>query len=177
MSANKQQEDQEVVRLQDKPQRRSGGRLPLLLLILGGVVLLGGARLLIWQIGAHQAPATSSNAPAATATTESGKTGPGDPPIYWQTIQEQVAQGLHLTVAEVKTKLQSGEPIGTIAAEQNISTDQLRTIELNAIQKGHDVLVSMGYLTQQQSDQGMQDIRSWDQRTLDQHITEWYLDH
>ena len=64
--------------------------------------------------------------------------------------------------------------IAHVAAQKGISTAQLRVIELNAIQKGHDLLVSMGILTKVGSDQGMQTIRNRDQATLDDHVTRWF---
>ncbi len=166
---------------QDEEQQRSGWRR--LSLLLGGIIIVAGLLLLAWKVIVYQAsPArnsigTTSGAPAV------GKSGQGDPPIYWQTIEEQVAQGLHLTVAQVKTKLQpppgqrDSLGIAYVAAEQGISPVQLRTIELNAAQKGHDLLVRMGLLTKQESDQGMQSIRNWSQATLDQHVTNWFLEH
>lgn len=62
-----------------------------------------------------------------------------------------------------------------VATQQGITEAQLRGIELNAIQKGHVLLVQRGILTQQQSDQGMQNIRGWDQATLDDHVVGWFL--
>jgi hypothetical protein len=43
--------------------------------------------------------------------------------------------------------------------------------EISAIQKGYDLLVRLGYLSQQGSDLGMQRIRSWDDATLNDHVT------
>jgi hypothetical protein len=45
---------------------------------------------------------------------------------------------------------------------------------LDAEQKGHDLQVRLGYLTQQESAQGMQNIESWDLTTLDQHISNYF---
>ncbi|MBA2286371.1 MAG: hypothetical protein H0W02_12890 [Ktedonobacteraceae bacterium] len=106
-----------------------------------------------------------------------------DPPIYWQTIEENIAQGLHLTVAQVKADLQpppgqrDSLGIAHVASEQGISEAQLGLIELDAIQKGHDLLVRMKILTPQESGQGLQNIRHWDQLTLDDHVTRWFLNN
>ena len=62
----------------------------------------------------------------------------------------------------------------SLATQQGISSAQLRTILLDAEQKGHDLLVHLGDLTQQQSAQGMQALRSWDLTTLDQHISNYF---
>jgi hypothetical protein len=150
-------------------------------LVGGGVLVAGVVLLLVWQGFAPHTPTSRSSAGSATSTAVAPKAGQPDPPIYWQTIEQQIAEGLHLTVAQVKARLQpppgqrDGPSIAVIATQQGIPEAQWRTIEINAIQKGHDLLVRMGYLTQQGSDQGMQTIRNWDQATLDDHVTRWFL--
>lgn len=165
------------------PRSRRWARLGLL--VGGDVLVVGVVLLLAWQGFAPHAPTSRSSAGSATSTAAAPKAGQGDgdPPIYWQTIEQQIAEGLHLTVAQVKARLQpppgqrDGPSIAVIAAQQGIPEAQWRTIEIDAIQKGHDLLVSMGYLTQQGSDQGMQTIRNWDQATLDDHVTRWFLNN
>ncbi len=113
-----------------------------------------------------------------------------DPAIYWQTIREQIAQGLHLSVAQVTANLQAagatstatpstnknaaspdpGAPMTAVAAQQGITTEQLRTIELNALQKACDVMVAQGKLTQTEANQRMQMFEGWDQGTMN-----WYV--
>jgi hypothetical protein len=153
-------------------------------LLLAGAFLLLLASLLLWQFHLWQRASSgtaTTTGPTTNATT--GKVGQPDPPIYWQTIEENIAQGLHLTVAQVKARLQpppgqrDSLGIAHVASEQEISEAQLRVIEINAIQKGHILLVRMGILTQQESDLGMQRIRDWDQATLDEHVTGWFLNN
>jgi hypothetical protein len=170
------------------PQARQH-RARLAMLLAGGALVVGVILWFAWQGFTAHTPASQSSvgtasSTAATATTAAGpKTGQGDPPIYWQTIEQQMAEGLHLTVAQVKARLQpppgqrDGPSIAVIATQLGIPEAQWRAIEINAIQKGHDLLVSMGYLTQQGSDQGMQTIRNWDQATLDDHVTRWFLNN
>ncbi len=171
----------------EESPRRTGKRWSLLILV--GVFLVGLALLLLWQFHPWQGTSDGGTTVRGTTTTGTagtstdGKEGQPDPPVYWQTIEENIAQGLHLTVAQMKAGLQP--PLGQrdslgiahMASEQGISEAQLRIIELNAIQKGHDVLVRMDILTQQGSDQGMQTIRHWDQATLDDHVTGWFLNN
>jgi hypothetical protein len=103
-----------------------------------------------------------------------------------------VAQGLHLSVAQVTAKLQAatpqstitptsankggapdpGAPMTAVAAQQGLSTNQLRTLELNALQKGCDAMVAQGRLPQADSNQRMQMFEAWDQGTLN-----WYVMH
>ncbi len=169
----------------DELPRRTGKRW--LFLTLTGVLLLVLLLFLLWQFHPWQAP--SSKATTATGTTTTGSTnssttvkeGQPDPPIYWQTIEETIAQGLHLSVTQVKARLQpppgqrDSPGIAHVANEQGVSEAQLRVIEINAIQKGHNLLVSMGILSLQGSDLGMGRIRHWDQATLDDHVTGWFL--
>lgn len=158
-------------------------------LILGSILIIGVVLTFLWQAGALGSLSSQRGTPGATNVTgQAGTATPqksdatvGDPPIYWQTIEQNIAAGLHLTVAEVKSRLQpppgqrDSPSIAVIAAQQGIPVAQWRAIEINAIQKGHDLLVRMGYLTQAGSDQGMQTIRNWDQAILDDHVTRWFL--
>src|SRR6266487_3386186 len=110
-------------------------------LLLGGIIIVAGILLLAWQI-AHPAPPANRSSTATISGEQALKQSGGqtDPPIYWQTLQEQVAQGLHLTVAQMKAQLQpppgqrDSLGIAHVAAEQGISPAKLRIIELNAIQ-------------------------------------------
>ena len=169
----------------EEAPRRSGKLW--LLLILVGVLLVGLTFFLLWQFHPWQVIASGGTTMAGTMPTASASTstsvkeGQPDPPIYWQTIEENIAQGLHLTIAQVKARLQpppgqrDSLGIAHVASEQGISEAQLRPIEINAIQKGHNLLVRMGILTLQGSNQGMQTISHWDKTTLDDHVTSWFL--
>jgi hypothetical protein len=184
--------------LQNRPQRRSRRGPATLLLLLGGVIIVGVA-IVAWQALSQHTPSTSSSAPGTGATAKGNANGnavpPGwnDPAIYWQTIKTQVAQGLHLSVAQITAHLQTagatstatpasigqkntapdpGVPMANLAAQQGISTDQLRTLELNALQTACNTLVTQGKLTQADEDQRMQVFRGWDQGTLN-----WYVMH
>jgi hypothetical protein len=166
--------------LHKKPEPQPGRKRFLLVVLLGSLVLLAGGALLLWQVLASQTSLANQAGTVSTPTAEPTKSGPGDPPIYYTTLEQYVAQQLHMSVAQIKTELQTGgrsANMSTLAEQQSISSTQLRTILIAAEQKGHDVLVQEGYLTQQQSDAGMQQIRSWDLQTLDTHIKYDFLDH
>jgi hypothetical protein len=185
--------------LQSRPQRRSRRGLATLLFLLGALVIAGVIAIIAWQALSLHHPSTSSSVtgtstPASNKGNSSNSTPPGwnDPVIYWQTIREQAAQGLHLTVAQVTAKLRAagamstptplanknsaapdtGAPMTAVAVQQGISTDQLRTIELNALRKACDVMVAQGKLAQADADQRMQMFEGWDQGTLN-----WYVTH
>lgn len=169
----------------DSPDEHPSLRRRLALaLLLGGATVAGAALLLAVLAFSSHPTVTGSAGTAATTmptTASAQKTGVGDPPIYWQTIEQQIAAGLHLTVAQVKADLQppagqrDSPGIAAVAARQGVSPQQLRTIEINAIQTGHDLLVRMGILSRQGSDLGMQRIRGWDDATLNDHVTGWFL--
>jgi hypothetical protein len=184
--------------LQNRPQRRSRRGLAALLLLLGCVIIVGVVAIVAWQALAQHTPSPSLSAPGTNEPTKGNATGnalpPGwnDPAIYWQTIRTQVAQGLHLSATQITAQLQAagvtstatpastsknvapdpGAPMTNLAAQQGISTDQLRTLELNALQTACNTMVTQGKLTQADADQRMQVFRSWDQGTLN-----WYVMH
>ena len=152
----------------------------MLLFVLGILLIVGGVVLVIWQIDAQHAVngATGRSTSTVTTSVATHKSGQGDPPAYYQAVEERVAQGLHLSVAQMKAKLQAGgrgASLKAVAAQQGISERQLWAILLDAEQKGHNVLVRLGYITQDQSKQGMHAIQSWDLTTLDQHIRNYFL--
>ena len=152
----------------------------MLLLVLGALVIAGGAALVIWQMDAQHAAngAIGRSTPTLSTSVTTQKSGQGDPPAYYQAVEERVAQGLHLSVGQIKAKLQAGgrgASLKALAAQQGVSERQLWAILLDAEQKGHDVLVRLGYLTQDESKQGMHTIQSWDLTTLDQHIRNYFL--
>ncbi|HVU65972.1 MAG TPA: hypothetical protein VHD63_02535 [Ktedonobacteraceae bacterium] len=180
--------------LQNKPQRRSRRGPAVLLLLLGGAIIVAVVAIVAWQT---LVPHTSS--PGSSATAKSHQSGnpvpPGwnDPAIYWQIIRTQVARGLHLSVTQITAQLQAagatstatpaltskndaapspGAAMTNLAAQQGLSTDQLRALELNALQTACNTLVAQGKLTQTDASQRIQEFSGWDQGTLN-----WYVMH
>ncbi|BCL80834.1 hypothetical protein ccbrp13_32990 [Ktedonobacteria bacterium brp13] len=173
------------------PPRGRNFNIFTLLLIVGGVVVVVVLALMVLQFvsPSTSTPTTSDAIKNGAGNVQPSATvvGQNDPAIYWQTIQTQTAQGLHMSVSDLKSSLQSGSNtskmshsgsgnvLSTVATEHNVSPDQLRTIELNAIQAGCDKLVSQSALTQQEADQRMQTARSWDQNMLDSDVLNAFL--
>jgi len=185
---------------QNGSQERPRHVLFILLILLAGVIIIGAGGFMAWQSSTHLAASSPTNTKIALGSQTGESTsgtgehkGPGiaqptvpgqnDPRIYWDTIQAQFAQGIHLSVSEAQQKLQAanaqtksqhstdpGAPVSTVAQQQGISTDQLRRIEIGAIQQGCTQLVRQGTLTQEQADQRVQIAQSWDQSTLNQYI-------
>ncbi len=91
---------------------------------------------------------------------------------YLPDIQNQVAQGLHLTPAQLKANIQAGQSLDQIATAQHVSASQLRTIVLNAVQNALNKAVAAGSITQQQATNFMQELQSHPQilnRILNAH--------
>ncbi len=181
---------------QSRPQRRSRRGLAFLLFLLSGVVIVGGIAFIVWQA---LSPGSNTSGTGALTTPKgnnnSGSSVPpgwNDPATYWDPIRTTVAQGLHLSVAQVTTRLQAASPQSTstptssnkgsppdpggamtaLAAQQGLSIEQLRTLELNALQKGCNAMVAQGKLSQADASQRMQTFNGWDQGTLN-----WYIMH
>lgn len=126
---------------------------------------------------------SSPTVAAANATPTKGRgslLGDGDPQIYWDTIKQEVAQGLHRSVADLTALWgassgggqKGGNPpaavtISDVATQEGLTRDQLTTLELNAIQTACTQLVNQGALTQAQADARMQEIRGWSLSDLD----------
>lgn len=163
--------------LASKPQRSSRQGLPSLLFVVGGVVMLGVVIIIAWSaVSQHVASTPGTASGAGNPTTKGGSIpGAGDPEIYWQTIKDQVAQGMHVSLAELQRQLRAGSSINEIAAQQGLSSAQLRTLELNAIQAACQQLVSQGSLTQQEADQRLHSIQSWSQDDLEGYVMEAIL--
>lgn len=156
--------------LRSKPQWRSRRRLPMLLLLLGCVIVIGGGSVLVWQLVPHQSVAVSGNnqptSPTAQTATAVGKDNQslkdcshGFPPSYNETLKQQFAQGVHLSVAQVTSAIHSGKPIQDLAAEQGVSPDQLFSLELHAYQVADDSMVTYGCMNQYSANLDVQRYR------------------
>ena len=143
--------------LQEKPQRHRGwSRSASLMVMLGGVILLSGGGVLIWQVTTHptSAPAQSTTVSGGPIKVEPTQAAGCGPRLPWDFLVQQAANGLHLTVAQIKTQVHAGKTIQEIAAAQGISQDQLHTIEVQALQAAYTKFVSMGCYTQSEADAG-----------------------
>lgn len=70
---------------------------------------------------------------------------------YRSAIENEIAQGLHLTSQQLTSQLKSGKSLSQIATAQHVSASQLHTIVTNAIQDALKKAVSAGDLTQDQA--------------------------
>jgi polyhydroxyalkanoate synthesis regulator phasin len=69
---------------------------------------------------------------------------------YLPNVENQVAQGLKLTSSQLTTDLKNGQSLNQIATAQGVSSSQLHTIVLNAVQSAVNQAVKDGNLTQTQ---------------------------
>jgi hypothetical protein len=181
--------------LQRRPSRRPRRSLTLLFPLLGGVVIASVGAFIAWHAlspGSNTTATSAGNPPKGNNDGSAVPPGWNDPATYWDPIRTTVAQGLHLSVAQVTARLQAasaqsastptssnkgsppdpGGAMTALAAQQGLSIEQLRTLELNALQNGCDAMVAQGKLSQAEASQRMQTFNGWDQGTLN-----WYIMH
>ncbi len=70
---------------------------------------------------------------------------------YLPTIESQVAGGLKLTSSQLTADLKNGQSLNQIATAQGVTSAQLHTIVLNAVQSAVNQAVKDGNLTQTQA--------------------------
>ena len=165
----------EHVRLAERPERRSGRRMRAWLFILCGCfILLGGAGVLAWQLTSHaNAPVGPSSTPTSSSQSAKqpvGCTGAREPV---DVIQQQTAQGLHLTVAQVQAQVLAGKTIAQIATEQGLTAAQLHDVEMQALHTANTRWQSQGCITQQDvQDNLRRDTGS--AAYMDAEFTDWF---
>ncbi len=86
---------------------------------------------------------------------------------YLPNVESQVAQGLKLTSSQLTADLKNGQSLNQVATAQGVTSAQLHTIVLNAVQSAVNQAVKDGNLTQTQATDFM--------TALQQHPT--ILDH
>ncbi|MDQ2715123.1 MAG: hypothetical protein M3Z08_09470 [Chloroflexota bacterium] len=121
-----------------RPQQGSRRSFSWLFYLLGGVVLLGGLGLVVWQIlpPANRGSADHGNTvvPNKNRPIDFPPGTQGDRPVYWQTIQQDIAQHLHLSIEALRTKLSTPQPAGGTHAASSTPTPSLDTNGKSATQ-------------------------------------------
>lgn len=130
--------------------------------ILSGAVVLLVVLLLVGFLVVAPAITSANNTPAPTPTatatipTPAPTTGNNKGQISKILKQDktqlldQIAQGLHITPAQLQTQLQSGKTLSQIATAQNVSASQLQVIVTNAVKSALQPAVSNGTINQLQ---------------------------
>ena len=160
------------LQLQSKPQRQAGTRHLPIILLLGGIVLLGGGLVLAWHLlAAPPAPASTNSTVSVQAKQQPAGCTSARIPI--DTVLQAAADGLHLSVTQVKTQIVAGKTIAQVAAAQGITPQQLHTIELNALQTANNRWLSMGCITRQDmADNMRRDAGTSDY--MNSEFTDWF---
>lgn len=164
-------------RLTEQPARRGQQRLGALLIILGGcLLLLIGVGILVWQfVGPGNTDTSTGARNTPTSVSQTGKQPAGctgaRQPI--DVIQQQTAQGLHLTVAQVQARVLAGKKIAQIATDQGLTASQLHNVELQALRTANSRWQSLGCITPQD----VQDNLRRDTGApsyMDEEFTSWF---
>lgn len=164
-------------------------RLSSFLPLLGGI-MIGVVLVLAWQVFLHPAgPANHTGSPPGvnTPSAQSSEGGSSSnspqskdrdrPPYFWDIFKSQIAQGLHLSVDQVKTKLQTGLHIQDVAAAQGISQVQLHSLEIGAFQAADNEMVRRGFTTQPNISYDMQRWMQEGPMQLNGDVTNFFLQH
>lgn len=148
----------------DAPRRI--GRWIILLAV--GAMIVGAVGVALWlTVLRPSAPAQEyrrANPPVAL------------PAAYYQTVEEQIAQGLGLSVAQVKDGIHAdtGEGLFGVATAQGVSPDQFYSIEIEAHKVASAQMVASGVWTQQQADATVQYWQGRDAKALGSDMTDWF---
>ena len=168
----------ERANLAERPTRRASKRVSVLVLVICACLLiLGGAGVLVWQLTLHTAASSVSSATPTTGSSSAkqptGCTSAREPVNI---IQQQTAEGLHLSVAQVQARVLAGKTIAQIATEQGLTAAQLHNIEVQALHTANNRWLSMGCLTQQDVLDNLQrDIGT--PAYMDVEFTDWFGGH
>jgi len=153
-------------------------------LLFACIIVVGGV--LVWQVAAHtgNGGASRSGNVATPLSPLADDSGPLTPPVplaatYDEIVKEQVAQGLHLTVAQVTAQLQA-EPtpdLREIGKQQGLAQDQLYRLVLRALQTADARMATSGSWTQRQADAEEQYWSQQAQLSLIRGVAGWFLQH
>jgi hypothetical protein len=147
------------------------GRLVLAALGVALVAVVGVVGVVLWLAVAR---------PDASAQEYHRPNPPVAPPAaYYQAVEEQIAQGLSLSVAQVKAGIHAdpGEGLFGVATAHGVSPDQLYTIEITAHETASAQMVASGVWTQAQANATVQYWRERGAKALGSDMTTWFLNH
>jgi len=167
--------------LQSRPERGARWRkrrtLPIVLLLVGAVIIVGTGIVLAVVLIPHGSSPTNNVTPLTVSNNPAkGENNCGQtlPPVYWDTLLQQTAQGLHLSVAQVKAQIKGGKSIQDVASEQGISAQQLQNIETSALQSANNQLVAMKCETQDGADASVEHYVNEGAQDMNYRFTYWF---
>ena len=167
--------------LQSKPQRQVGwrkrGTFSIVLLLVGAVIIVGTGIVLAVVLTPHGS-STTNNATTTnnvTPLTGSNKQAKSNCKLLsLNTLLQQTAQGLHLSVAQVKAQIKGGKSIQDVARAQGISAQQLQSIETNALQAANNQMVTLKCTSQAQANANVQYYVSKGAQYMNDRFTYWF---
>jgi hypothetical protein len=139
-----------------------------IILLVTGAMIVGAVGVALWLVVLRpSAPAQEYRRPNPPVAL---------PAAYYQTVEEQIAQGLGLSVAQVKAGIRSdpGEGLFGVATAQGVSPDQLYNIEIEAHTVASARMVASGVWTQQQADATVQYWQERGAKALGSDMTDWF---
>jgi hypothetical protein len=140
-------------------------------LLVGGGMLIGVTALVLWlTVLRPDTVAQEYRRPNPPVTL---------PAAYYQAVEEQIAQGLGLSVAQVKAGIRAdpGEGLFGVATAHGVSPDQLYTIEINAHETASAQMVASGVWTQAQADATAQYWQGRGAKALGSDMSDWFVNH
>jgi hypothetical protein len=146
---------------------RRPGRWTILLVV--GVMLVGAVSVALWLTVLRPSAPTQEyrrpNPPVAL------------PAAYYEIVEEQIAQGLELSIAQVRAGIHAdpGEGLFGVATAQGVSPDQFHSIEINAHQTACAQMVASGVWNQQQANATVQYWQRRDAKSLGSDMTDWFV--
>lgn len=150
--------------------------------LAAGIVALALAMLVVSGSRVVAAlPATHPTTPANPRSTQAGaKPKPGQnlcaSRLPWDTIRQQAAREMRLSVAQVRARILRGKPIQNVAAAQRISPTRLHTIELHALEIGNERWIRLGCNTRQEGDAYMRVYRRMTRAQLNEEFTSLFVE-
>lgn len=146
--------------------------------IIAGMLLVGGSLFFLIARSPAKTSSANSHMPLSAANIERTERALDVAWIntYASDITQEVAQGLHLSVDQLRNQLQAGQTLSQIATAQQLTPVQLQTLELHALHDVGQKAVRAGAVPQTHVDQFLQQAQS-DNVYLDQIITGIFIKH
>jgi hypothetical protein len=137
-------------------------------LLMAGTMIVGVVAVTLWlTVLRPSAPAQEYRRPNPPVVL---------PAAYYEAVEEQIAQGLGLNVAQVKAGIRAdpGEGLFGVATAQGVSPDQFYSIEISAHKGASAQMVADGVWTQRQADATVQYWQGRGAKALGSDMTDWF---
>jgi hypothetical protein len=139
-----------------------------IILLVAGAMIVGAVGIALWlTVLRPSSPAQEYRRPNPPVAL---------PAAYYELVEEQIAQGLGLSVAQVKDGIRAnpGEGLFGVATAQGVSPDQCYSIEIEAHKVASAQMVASGVWTQQEADATVQYWLGRGPKALGSDMTDWF---